>query len=62
LETPYLQRIFWAVTEASCATALIMIGGTDALVAVQALSLALGLRERERERERFMSHFSSQKY
>ena len=41
--------MFWAVTEAACATALIMIGGTDALGAIQALSLALGLRERERE-------------
>ena len=33
-DPPVLQRIFWALTEGACATALLVAGGEDALKAV----------------------------
>lgn len=42
-EPPVLQRVFWALTEGACATALLTTGGTDALVALQTVSIIAGL-------------------
>ncbi|XP_028401735.1 uncharacterized protein LOC114524762 [Dendronephthya gigantea] len=42
-EPPVLQRIFWALTEGACATALLKAGGRDALDALQTVSIAGGL-------------------
>ena len=42
-EPPIAQRIFWAVTEGACATALLKAGGKDALDALQTVSIAGGL-------------------
>ena len=42
-EPPVLQRIFWALTEGACATALLYTGGEKALTALQTVSIAGGL-------------------
>lgn len=42
-EPPVAQRIFWALTEGACATALLMAGGKKALTALQTVSIAAGL-------------------
>ena len=42
-DPPIVQRIFWALTEGACATALLKAGGTDALSALQTASIASGL-------------------
>ena len=42
-EPPVLQRIFWALTEGACATALLYTGGSKALTALQTVSIAGGL-------------------
>lgn len=42
-DPPISQRIFWALTEGACATALLTAGGTDALTALQTVSVAAGL-------------------
>ncbi|XP_028413319.1 uncharacterized protein LOC114536170 [Dendronephthya gigantea] len=42
-EPPVAQRIFWALTEGACATALLKGGGKDALTALQTVSIAAGL-------------------
>jgi len=42
-DPPVLQRVFWALTEGATATALLYVGGTDALKALQAVSIAAGL-------------------
>ena len=42
-EPPIIQRIFWAFTEGATATALLVAGGRDALVALQTVSVACGL-------------------
>ena len=42
-DPPVLQRIFWALTEGACATALLVAGGTDALKAMQTVSISSGL-------------------
>ena len=42
-EPPVIQRIFWALTEGACATALLKAGGSDALSALQTASIASGL-------------------
>ena len=42
-EPPVIQRIFWALTEGACATALLYSGGTNALKALQAMSIAAGV-------------------
>ncbi len=42
-DPPLLQRIFWALTEGACATALLVAGGEKALTALQAVSVAAGL-------------------
>ena len=39
-EPPKLQRIFWALTEGAVATALLAVGGKDALNALQTVSIA----------------------
>lgn len=41
--THWMQRVFWALTEASVATALLLAGGSNALAAVQAASIICGL-------------------
>ena len=41
--TPVGQRVFWALTQGACATALLTAGGTEALQALQAASVAAGL-------------------
>ena len=41
--TPVGQRIFWALTQGACATALLTAGGEEALKALQAASVAAGL-------------------
>jgi len=43
LDTPYIQRIYWAVTQAAVATVLVLAGGQPALSALQNLSLAIAL-------------------
>ena len=42
-EPPVVQRIFWALTEGACATALLKAGGTAALTALQTVAIAAGL-------------------
>ena len=42
-DPPVPQRVFWALTEGATATALLCVGGTDALQALQAVSIAAGL-------------------
>lgn len=42
-DPPVLQRIFWALTEGACATALLSTGGSKALTALQTASIAVGL-------------------
>ena len=42
-EPPVIQRIFWALTEGACATALLKSGGLDALKALQAISISAGV-------------------
>ena len=42
-EPPIIQRVFWALTEGATATALLVAGGRDALVALQTVSVACGL-------------------
>lgn len=42
-DPPVVQRIFWALTEGACATALLTAGGADALTALQTVSIAAGL-------------------
>eukprot|EP00794_Sanderia_malayensis_P003779 gene3779-4302_t len=42
-DPPVLQRIFWALTEGACATALLKAGGTNALTALQTASITAGL-------------------
>ena len=42
-DPPIIQRIFWALTEGACATALLKAGGSDALSALQTASIASGL-------------------
>mmetsp|Transcript_30588 Transcript_30588/g.47925 ORF Transcript_30588/g.47925 Transcript_30588/m.47925 type:complete len:672 (-) Transcript_30588:139-2154(-) len=42
LDPPYIQRIYWAVTEGAVATALLAGGGADALSALQAVSIVGG--------------------
>ena len=42
-EPPIIQRIFWALTEGACATALLYSGGTNSLRALQAMSIASGV-------------------
>ena len=42
-EPPVIQRIFWALTEGACATALLKAGGKAALTALQTVSIAAGL-------------------
>lgn len=42
-EPPVAQRVFWALTEGACATALLKAGGEDALYALQTVSIASGL-------------------
>ena len=42
-EPPVLQRIFWALTEGACATALLYTSGEKALAALQTVSIAGGL-------------------
>ena len=41
--TPVGQRVFWALTQGACATALLTAGGEEALKALQAASMAAGL-------------------
>ena len=43
MEGPYMQRIYWAVTEGACAIALMYGGGTKALAALRAVSIVSGL-------------------
>ncbi|RMX43466.1 hypothetical protein pdam_00001886 [Pocillopora damicornis] len=42
-EPPVIQRVFWALTEGACATALLYSGGTNGLKALQAVSIASGV-------------------
>lgn len=42
-DPPIIQRIFWALTEGACATALLYAGGSKALHAMQALNICTGL-------------------
>lgn len=42
-EPPVAQRIFWALSEGACATALLKAGGKTALTALQTVSIASGL-------------------
>ena len=42
-DPPVLQRVFWALTEGATSTALLYVGGTDALQALQTVSVAAGL-------------------
>lgn len=42
-EPPVIQRVFWALTEGACATALLYSGGTNGLQALQAVSIASGV-------------------
>lgn len=42
-EPPVIQRVFWALTEGACATALLYSGGTNSLKALQAVSIASGV-------------------
>merc|ERR1712154_218062 len=40
VESPKIQRIFWALSEGAAATALLAAGGEDALTALQTASIA----------------------
>lgn len=40
---PVLQRVFWALTEGATATALLYVGGNEALNALQTVSIASGV-------------------
>lgn len=40
---PVLQRVFWALTEGATATALLYVGGSEALTALQTVSVASGV-------------------
>lgn len=40
---PIVQRVFWALTEGACATALLKAGGKNALIALQTVSILAGL-------------------
>ena len=40
---PVLQRVFWALTEGATATALLYVGGDEALNALQTVSIASGV-------------------
>ena len=42
-EPPVIQRIFWALTEGACATALLYAGGSEALNALQTVSIGAGV-------------------
>jgi choline/carnitine/betaine transport len=42
-DPPIIQRIFWALTEGACATALLKVGGKSALDTIQTVSVAAGL-------------------
>eukprot|EP00794_Sanderia_malayensis_P003750 gene3750-4272_t len=42
-DPPILQRIFWALTEGACATALLTAGGAQALIAGQSTAISAGL-------------------
>ena len=42
-DPPILQRIFWAMTEGACATALLKVGGKQAFQSLQTVSVAAGL-------------------
>jgi len=42
-EPPVAQRIFWALTEGACATALLYAGGSEALNALQTVSIGSGV-------------------
>ena len=42
-DPPLIQRIFWALTEGACATALLKAGGTKSLQAMQSLNICSGL-------------------
>lgn len=42
-DPPVVQRVFWALTEGACATALLTAGGKDALTALQTVSIIAGL-------------------
>lgn len=42
-DPPIAQRIFWALTEGACATALLKAGGTVALDALRSVSITAGL-------------------
>ena len=42
-DPPIPQRIFWALTEGACATALLMAGGKSALKALQTAAIIAGL-------------------
>jgi len=39
---PMLQKVYWAVTEGACATALVVAGGAASLDALQAVSICAG--------------------
>jgi len=43
IETPVQQRIFWAALEGAIAIALLWIGGSDAIQALQAATISTGL-------------------
>ena len=42
-DAPPLQKLFWALTEGACATALLVAGGENSLTALQAAGLISGL-------------------
>ena len=42
-EPPVIQRIFWALTEGATATALLYVGGKDALNALQTVAIGSGV-------------------
>jgi len=42
-DPPIPQRIFWALTEGACATALLLAGGKSALTALQTAAIIAGL-------------------
>ena len=39
---PITQKVYWAVTEGACATALVVAGGATSLSALQAVSICAG--------------------
>ncbi|MDF1530486.1 MAG: BCCT family transporter, partial [Sedimenticola sp.] len=43
IDAPVPQRIFWATTEGAIAAALLWIGGTEAIQALQAGAISTGL-------------------